>query len=52
MLLQDMPIDSIDDDVLTIRKVLGVRSEKTVRNRRDAAIAAIREQLGIGSRND
>ncbi len=52
MLLQDMPIDSIDDDVLTIRKVLGVKSEKTIRNRRDAAIAAIREQLGIGSRND
>ncbi|WP_294643985.1 DNA-binding response regulator [uncultured Aureimonas sp.] len=52
MLLQDMPIDSIDDDVLTIRKILGVRSEKTVRNRRDAAIATIREQLGIGSRND
>jgi len=52
MLLQDMPIDSIDDDVLTIRKVLGVKSEKTVRNRRDAAIAAIREQLEIGSRND
>jgi hypothetical protein len=52
MLLQEMPIDSIDDDVLTIRKVLGVKSEKTVRNRRDAAIATIREQLGIGSRND
>jgi hypothetical protein len=52
MLLQDMPIDSIDDDVLTIRKVLDVKSEKTVRNRRDAAIATIREQLGIGSRDD
>lgn len=52
MLLQDMPIDSNDDDVLTIRKVLGVKSEKTVRNRRDAAIANIREQLGIGAWND
>lgn len=52
MLLQDMPIDSIDDDVLTVRKVLGVKSEKTIRNRRDAAIAAIREQLGIGSGDD
>lgn len=52
MLLQEMPIDSIDDDVLTIRKVLGVKSEKTVRNRRDAAILAIREKLGIGSGND
>lgn len=52
MLLQDIPIDSIEDDVLTIRKILGVRSEKTVRNRRDAAIAAIREKLGIGIGND
>lgn len=49
MLLQDMPIDSLDEEVLTIRKVLGVKSEKTVRNRRDAAYAAIRQALGIGT---
>lgn len=49
MILQEMPIDSSDETVLTIRKALGVASEKTIRNRRDAAYASIRNALGIGS---
>ncbi len=51
MILQDMPLDSSDDDVLSIRKVLDV-VEKTVRNRRDAAILKIRETLGIGTTDE
>ncbi len=49
MTLQEMPIDSADESVMTIRKMIGVSSEKTVRNRRDAAYASIRRALGIGS---
>lgn len=51
MMLQDMPLDSSDDEVLSIRKVLGV-TEKTVRNRRDAALDSIRRTLGIGGADD
>ncbi|PZP09895.1 MAG: response regulator receiver protein, partial [Sphingomonas hengshuiensis] len=32
MILQEMPIDSSDESVVTIRKMIGVSSEKTVRN--------------------
>lgn len=49
MILQEMPIDSSNEEVMTIRKALGVASEKTVRNRRDAAYRTIRKALGIGS---
>jgi hypothetical protein len=49
MILQEMPIDSSDESVSTMRKMLGVASEKTVRNRRDAAYSSIRNALGIGS---
>lgn len=49
MTLQEMPIDSSDESVVTIRKMIGVSSEKTVRNRRDAAYASIREALRNGS---
>ncbi len=49
MILQEMPIDSSDENVMTIRKTIGVSSEKTVRNRRDAAYDTIRQALGIGS---
>lgn len=52
MILQEMPIDSSNEEVMTIRKALGVDSEKTVRNRRDAAYKAIRKALGIGSGNE
>jgi len=41
MLSLDIPIDSKDADTLTIAKALG-RSEKTIRNQRDKAFAAIR----------
>jgi DNA-directed RNA polymerase specialized sigma24 family protein len=44
LLLQDMAIDSKDDEAVTIVKILGC-SEKTVRNRRDRAFATIREAL-------
>jgi hypothetical protein len=50
LILRDMPISSSDDSVLTIQKVIGVRSEKTVRNRRDEAYQMIREALSIGGR--
>lgn len=52
MILQEMPIDSSDEGVLSIRKAIGVSSEKTVRNRRDAAFASIRKALEIGSDHD
>ncbi|CAO3438892.1 hypothetical protein [Azospirillum palustre] len=51
MIRQGMPLDASDDAVLSIRKVLGV-AEKTVRNRRDAAIESIRRALGIGTADD
>ncbi len=44
MLLQDIPIDSADDSVVTIVKTLDC-SEKTVRNRRDRAYSALRVAL-------
>ena len=47
MILQGMPLDCADGSILSIRKVLGV-AEKTVRNRRDAAIRAIRARLQPG----
>jgi len=46
MLRAGIPMDSIDTDVLTIRKILNC-AEKTVRNRRDAAITALRRALGL-----
>lgn len=45
MLQQEIPIDSKDPDVETIVKALKC-SEKTVRNRRDRAYAALRADLG------
>lgn len=44
LLLQGMPIDSKEGDVLTIAKVLRC-TEKTVRNRRDRAFARLRNAL-------
>lgn len=44
LLLEEVPIDSEDPEVRTISKILGC-VEKTVRNRRDRAYAAIREAL-------
>lgn len=44
LLLDDVPIDSENPEVRTIRKILGC-AEKTVRNRRDRAYATIREAL-------
>jgi DNA-directed RNA polymerase specialized sigma24 family protein len=44
LLLQDLPIDSKDKEVLTIVKILGC-SEKTVRNRRDRAYRKLRDAL-------
>ncbi len=44
LILQDMPIDSKDKNVMTIAKTLGC-VEKTVRNRRDRAFATIREKM-------
>lgn len=48
LMLQGRPLDSSDENVLSIRRILGV-AEKTVRNRRDAALKTIHEALGIGS---
>lgn len=45
LLLQKMPIDSKEEGVLTIAKVLDC-AEKTVRNRRDRAFAKLRDALG------
>jgi len=50
--IRDIPIDSSDDSVMTIRKLIGVKSEKTVRNRRNEAILMIRQALSIGDDND
>lgn len=44
LLLQDIPIDSKDEKVMTIAKTLRC-AEKTVRNRRDRAFATIRENM-------
>ena len=47
MLRQGFPIDSKEPDVMTISRVLG-RSEKTIRNYRDRAFAALRDDLSDG----
>ena len=47
LILEGMPIDSEDEEVLTIRKVLNC-SEKTVRNRRDRAFEKLRDALKEG----
>ncbi|MFJ6327839.1 MULTISPECIES: DNA-binding response regulator [unclassified Rhizobium] len=52
LIMRDMPIDSSDDSVMTIRKAIGVKSEKTVRNRRDEAYLLIRQALSIGDDHD
>lgn len=52
LILREMPISSSDDSVLTIQKVIGVKSEKTVRNRRDEAYGLIRQALPIGDDHD
>lgn len=52
LIMRDMPIDSSDDSVMTIRKVIGVKSEKTIRNRRNEAYQLIREALSIGDNDD
>lgn len=44
LLLDDVPIDSEDPEVRTIRKILDC-AEKTVRNRRDRAFETIRQAL-------
>lgn len=44
MILKNFPIDSNDPNVVTISKSLG-RSEKTIRNYRDAAFVALRAAL-------
>lgn len=46
MLRAGMPIDSTEPGVTSIRQVLGC-AEKTVRNRRDAAIRSLRTALGL-----
>jgi hypothetical protein len=46
MLRAGIPMDSTDPDAVTIRKILNC-AEKTVRNRRDAAIKALRRALGL-----
>ena len=44
LMLKGLPIDSTDGNVLTIAKAVGC-TEKTVRNRRDRAIAKLRDAL-------
>ncbi len=44
LMLKGLPIDSTNGEVLTIAKVVGC-TEKTVRNRRDRAIARLRDAL-------
>jgi len=46
MLRAGILMDSKDPDVVTIRRILNC-AEKTVRNRRDAAIRSLREALGL-----
>lgn len=50
--MSGMPIDSSDDSVMTIQKAIGVKSEKTVRNRRDEAYRLLRQALSIGDDHD
>ncbi len=50
--MREMPIDSSDDSVITIRRMIDVKSEKTVRNRRDEAYRMLREVLSIGDHDD
>jgi hypothetical protein len=45
MMLEDIPIDSKDPNAITIRKVLNVKSEKTIRNQRDKAYDTLRNVL-------
>ena len=52
LIMRDVPIDSSDDSVVTIRKAIGVKSEKTIRNRRDEAYLLIRQALSIGDDHD
>jgi hypothetical protein len=52
LIMREIPIDSSDDSVMTIRKVIGVKSEKTVRNRRDEAYQMIRKALSNGDGHD
>ncbi|WP_404790617.1 hypothetical protein [Altericista sp. CCNU0014] len=47
MIRQEIPIDSNNPDVLTIRKVLG-KSEKTIRTHRDKAYAVLQAALTVG----
>lgn len=47
MLRQGFPIDSKEEDVMTIAKALG-RSEKTIRTYRDKAFAALRTAMADG----
>ncbi|MES2535412.1 MAG: DNA-binding response regulator [Pseudomonadota bacterium] len=47
MLRQEIPIDSIDPNVVTMAKVLG-KSEKTIRTHRDKAFAKLRVSLTGG----
>lgn len=47
MLLQEIPIDSIEPDAITIAKTLG-KSEKTIRTHRDKAFAALAVALREG----
>ena len=47
MIRQEIPIDSKEPGVMTIASVLG-RSEKTIRNYRDKAIASLRAALSDG----
>jgi hypothetical protein len=46
MLRAGIPMDSIDPNAVTIRKILNC-AEKTVRNRRDAAIRSLQRALGL-----
>ncbi|MER5173727.1 hypothetical protein [Thioclava kandeliae] len=52
LILREIPITSTEDSVLTIQKLIGVKSEKTVRNRRDEAYRLIRQALSIGDDHD
>jgi len=51
MLLTDIPIEATNDDDPSISKLLGC-TEKTVRNRRDRAIAKIQKALNLEGRYD
>ena len=49
MLRQNIPIDSVGPDVVTIRGVLG-KAEKTIRNQRDKAFVTLRIKLMRGEK--